>query len=514
METIIYTRVSTDEQKKQGFSLQEQERSLRLFCERNNMDVIAHYQDDYSAKDFNRPAFKKFLIDLETKKIRPKVFLCVRIDRFSRNLHDSLEMQLRLKKAGVEVQFADRNYDTGNPEDLLMKVIDMTLAEVFNARLSVNTTKGMREAQRAGRFMGRAPVGYTNNKSLKAVEINPEIARYVIRAYELMGSGLYFAEEVRKKIRDEGYYFTKQQFLNILRNPFYCGLIEIKAWRNEPAFSLKGIHDPIISETLYNQVQWVFNSRKKAKGLNEQRRIEFPLRGLLMCPRCSRPLTGSASRSRTGKLHYYYHCQKKYNCNHRFRANMIHDKLEEYFGSFRIAPEVKKLYRLILEKKFSSMNYEKEMELKKVQIEMLDITTKMNSLNDKFIADQIDVESYSSIKKRLDNQLLDLKTRQSHLNSQESDFSIYMKKGITLVDNLKEFYRSASLDAKLKIVSSIFPQNLVFNENEYRTNPINEAFKLITKTINELQGGAKQNATVSDGVFDYAPSPGLEPGTP
>ena len=54
-----------------------------------------------------------------------------------------------------------------------MKVIDMAMAEVYNARLSINTTKGMREAMRAGRWMGRAPVGYRNDKESKSVLFDP-----------------------------------------------------------------------------------------------------------------------------------------------------------------------------------------------------------------------------------------------------------------------------------------------------------------------------------------------------
>jgi len=203
MKAILYTRVSTDEQRKQGFSLQEQERSLRSFAERSGMEIIGHYQDDYSAKDFNRPQFKKFLQDVETKRIRPDILLCVRIDRFSRNLQDSLEMITRLKKLGVELRFADRDYNTGNPEDLIMKVIDMAMAEVYNARLSLNTTKGMREAMRAGRFMGRAPVGYLNDKTTKGILFDPIASVFVIRAYELMATGMYYAEEVRRLIRDD-----------------------------------------------------------------------------------------------------------------------------------------------------------------------------------------------------------------------------------------------------------------------------------------------------------------------
>ena len=130
--------------------------------------------------------------------------------------------------------------------------------------------------------------------------------------------------------------------------------------------------------------------------------------------------------------------------------------------------------------------------------------------NDKFIADQIDSETYDSRKRKFDDQLLALKNREVQILTQESDFQIYIKKGITLVDNLKLFYH----DAKQKIVSSIFPQNLVFSDNSYRTSKVNEAFLLITKTINDLQLLKKQNAIVSDGIIELAPPPGLEPGTP
>jgi site-specific DNA recombinase len=254
--------------------------------------------------------------------------------------------------------------------------------------------------------------------------------------------------------------------------------------------------------------------RKKSRGQSEVRRQEFPLRTLLVCPRCGRFLTGSASKSRTGDLHHYYHCQLKYHCTFRVRASVAHGKLEEYFGSFKIQPEVKRLYRKILEKKFESMNSQKDTDLKNIKSELLEYAQRVSSLNEKFVADQIDVDTYSTMKKKFDDEVISLKARETIILNQESDFQIYMKKGITLVDNLKRFYQEATLEIKQKIVSSIFPEKLVFDENSYRTSRVNEAFLLLTKTINELQGQKNKNATVSDGVFKDAPPPGLEPGTP
>ena len=61
MSTLIYTRVSTDEQASKGYSLRDQEARLREYCTRTGRDVAAHYQDDASAKSFDRPGFSELL---------------------------------------------------------------------------------------------------------------------------------------------------------------------------------------------------------------------------------------------------------------------------------------------------------------------------------------------------------------------------------------------------------------------------------------------------------------------
>ena len=58
---ILYVRVSTDEQAKKGFSLRDQEAKLLQYSRDNGMHVLQTYREDYSAKTFNRPEFKKLL---------------------------------------------------------------------------------------------------------------------------------------------------------------------------------------------------------------------------------------------------------------------------------------------------------------------------------------------------------------------------------------------------------------------------------------------------------------------
>jgi site-specific DNA recombinase len=60
----LYVRVSTDEQKRKGYSLPEQEDRLIKYCISNNIYVKGIYREDFSAKDFNRPEWKKLMSEL------------------------------------------------------------------------------------------------------------------------------------------------------------------------------------------------------------------------------------------------------------------------------------------------------------------------------------------------------------------------------------------------------------------------------------------------------------------
>jgi site-specific DNA recombinase len=169
-KVVLYTRVSTDDQKENGFSLQDQEARLRRHCQRKGFEVVAHYQDDHSAKNFKRPEFSRFLQDMKEKVIRPDLFLCVRMDRFSRNLEESLQMLARFKDLGLEFQTLENNYDLSQPENLIPYVLNMVLPQVDNERRGLNTKRGMRQARREGRWVGAPPRGYSfqriNNRSV------------------------------------------------------------------------------------------------------------------------------------------------------------------------------------------------------------------------------------------------------------------------------------------------------------------------------------------------------------
>ena len=94
-EIAIYIRVSTEDQAKEGYSLEVQRECLEFFAEREGYEIYQVYSDDgISGYSLERPALKKLLEDAKHRKF--DLVLVYKIDRFSRNLRDLLNLMDKL----------------------------------------------------------------------------------------------------------------------------------------------------------------------------------------------------------------------------------------------------------------------------------------------------------------------------------------------------------------------------------------------------------------------------------
>ena len=133
---VIMSRVSSDEQAK-GFSLGVQYEQLTNYCKRKDIEVVAHYKEDHSAKNFNRPEFQNFLRFAKKNKNTIDYLLVTTWDRFSRNVTDSFVMIRRLRAMGIEVQAIEQPIDFKVPESKAMLALNLVLPEIDNDRRSV-----------------------------------------------------------------------------------------------------------------------------------------------------------------------------------------------------------------------------------------------------------------------------------------------------------------------------------------------------------------------------------------
>ena len=394
---IIYTRVSTDEQANKGYSLPHQKSVLELYCQHKGIDVLKHFVEDYSAKDFNRPSFNKLWSYIKANKKSVDYLLFTRWDRFSRNQEEAYRVIREFRNLGIEVNAVEQPLDLSQPDSKVMLAVYLVIPEVENDKNSIRTKEGLRRAMKEGCFMGLAPFGYKNVRDANeksTLSIDERLAPVIRSAFYDYAQGVLSSEEVRKKYYHRGLKITKQSMLNMLKNPVYCGKIQIKEWRKEDAMIVDGLHPAIIDEKTFNTVQKLFKGKLKVK-VHKYSEIDerLPLRGYLECRSCGRALTGSASKGRNGKRHFYYHCQPK--CKERFRAEEANKVFEELLEEFVIREEVLKVYKRILEEVFSGEKKQRASRLLVINNELKKYDKRMESIEDKFIDDIIDATMYN-----------------------------------------------------------------------------------------------------------------------
>lgn len=488
-KAVLYVRVSTDEQAEKGFSLNHQDESLNKHCKQHDIEIVSVFVEDYSAKTFDRPKFNDLLVFLKANK-SVDLLLFTKWDRFSRNAAESYIMIDRLKKMNVEPQAIEQPLDFSIPESKIMLAIYVAAPEVDNDRRALNVMNGMRRAKKEGRWVCSAPRGYKNTRdeNNKPVIIPDHNAEYVKEGFKLLATELYKVEDVYRMLVKKGFKCSRNNFWLLLRNPLYTGKILIPAYKDEPSHLVPGQHEPLISEALFYQVQDFLDGRRRNVPRVNSKRSNFPLRGMLICPRCGKPLTASSSKG-NGGLYGYYHCQK--GCKERLKSSIVNERFMDVLKMVSSNKGVLDLYEAKMCEQLKGNSQQRSIEMKKIQERINADKERIVKARQLLLDEKIDADDFREIKDQCQNQIDKLVREIDGLTSPYSDYSKYVDYGFNLLRNLDEYYADADVEAQQKLIGSIFPEKLIFSENRFRTKKINKAVELICRNSKGLRGNKK-----------------------
>ena len=486
---IIYVRVSTDEQAGKGYSLRDQEQKLLDYCQKNNYTVLATFREDYSAKTFKRPEFRKLLEFSKKNKKELDQLLFIKWDRFSRNTAESYQMIATFDNLGIEVNAIDQPLDLSIPEQGLMLAVYLSIPQVENHRRSLNIIGGMRRAFKEGRYVGSAPKGYSNERdsSKKPILVPNAQAKLVQEAYELMATGLYNQKEVLVKMNKKGLNTSRTPFSQLLKNPIYYGGVPIKAYKDEDECVVDGIHEPIISKSLFEDVQDVLNNRRQKHHTNHKILNEiFPLKGFLRCPKCNKPLTGSTSKGRS-KYYTYYHCISP--CNERYKLEEVESWMEEFLKSITLEKNVKKLFVELVREEIFKQKKKQNLGPKHYE-KVASFKQKLERLQDIYVDGEIDIAEYETAKKRYSSIYQELKAKELDAINENDTLKTY-NEAFNKIENIDKQFNNASIEDKRKIIGSMFPNNFQFENEKVRTADMNPILNKIVSVNKACQGVKK-----------------------
>lgn len=263
IRAAIYTRVSTEDQAKEGFSLDAQLDKLRSYCKARDWKVRGEYIDDgYSGRYVrHRPAYKKMM--QETDKW--DMLLVIKMDRIHRNSKNFMLMMEDLKKQGKEFVSMTESLDTSNAMGRFVMDIIQRIAQLESEQIGERVYVGMEQKARTNSGMLGFNIPYGYNYIDNKLEINRDESNNVKEIFSL-----YLNNNSMKKIAEKfnskniptknSKKWASQTISTMIKNPLYCGYLHWEKHLN------KSDHEIIIEPKLFNKVQKMIKQKSKKKN--------------------------------------------------------------------------------------------------------------------------------------------------------------------------------------------------------------------------------------------------------
>ncbi len=459
-EAVVYGRVSSKEQEKEGFSIPAQLKLLRAYAVEKGFAVVQEYVDVETAKRAGRTGFTAMVefFAQESKAKTPahacRVLLVEKTDRLYRNLKD----WVRLDELDPEIHFVKENVvfsrDSRSSEKFIHG-IKVLMAKNYIDNLSEETRKGMLEKAEQGIYPSFAPLGYINVQcgDKRYIQPDPELAPLIRQLFEWYATGNHSLLELARKANIEGLSYRKtgnkvgkSTVHKILNSPIYYGNFD---WAGK---RYRGIHEPIITRELFDRVQEVFAGKGHCR--TRPHKHQWAFQGLVFCGHCGCALTAEIKKGR----YVYYHCT-----GHKGKCPEKYVREEEMAQQFGEALRAIQMDREVLEWVVTALK-ESHGDEKRYHDEMIG---KLQKEHQK-LQDRIDAMYVDKLDGKVSQEFFDRKNNEWRAEQadilrkiekhQNANYS-YMDEGVRLLELIQKaasLYENQEMQEKRRILGFVF----------------------------------------------------------
>lgn len=333
---VIYCRVSSERQKRDGHGLDAQEHRGKQYADMQRYNVKRIFKDDITGGTVDRPGMENMLAYLEEHSTpeNPVVVIVDDIKRWAR----SVEVHIALRKAVRDRHgiLESPNFKFGEePEDKFYETIMAASSELEKDQNRRQVIQKQKARLENGYWCFDNPPGYVYTKHPehgKLLTPDEPKASIIKEALEGFASGRFTTkEDVRLFLAGKGFTHRgksgivyTEQVTRILTRVLYTGCVEYKKWN---VSIRKGKHQPLISMETYQRIQERLEENPRSKQRKDIHE-DFPLRGFVLCSCCRQPMTAGWTQGRS-KKYPYYRCKSK-GCEMR-NKNIPKDTIESEF---------------------------------------------------------------------------------------------------------------------------------------------------------------------------------------
>lgn len=227
MKAVGYIRVSTEEQTREGVSLDNQRKRIEAFCIAKDWELSHVYADEgKTGSNLNREGVQELMSDC--KKSRFDVVVIYKLDRLTRSVKDLGFLIDLFDKSGIAFSSVSDNFDTTTANGKLVLNILGSVAQWERDIISERTRDALAHKRSERQIYSPLPLGYEAGEDGRLVENEDELAT-VKKIRLLRNQGLSY-----QKIADmlngagvptkRGCKWYKATVRYLVQNPLYAAV--------------------------------------------------------------------------------------------------------------------------------------------------------------------------------------------------------------------------------------------------------------------------------------------------
>ena len=366
MRCGIYVRVSTGDQRDNGYSIDSQLRMIKEYCEKNEYDIVDVYNDaGHSGKDLMRPEMQRLLKDIKSKKIDKLV--AIKVDRLTHNNYDGFRLLNYCEEHDVKIELILEPYDVSTANGEMIFGMNLVFGQRERKEIGARTKRAMEEMALERIHPSKAPYGYIRNKETGHLEVEPIEAEVVKEIFELCKQG-NSTRGIATIMKDNNAYLKQGKWKSdrvykILTNSIYIGIFEYGKYKrkSQDILRVENYCEPIIDEVTWNATR---NVLVKNKHSNYGEYIHL-FSGLVKCHICGEIMSSSESfKYPNGKQKVYYHLRCK---NHNCSGFGLHYNTEKIETKLKQVLEELTLFMLSMDNEIITCNSTKSDDVKDIE---------------------------------------------------------------------------------------------------------------------------------------------------
>ncbi len=501
MRCAVYVRVSTDDQRDNGYSIDSQLRMIKEYCEKNDYNIVDVYNDaGHSGKDLMRPEMQRLLADIKSKKIDK--LIAIKVDRLTRNNYDGFWLLNYCEEHDVKIELILEPYDVSTANGEMIFGMNLVFGQRERKEIGARTKRAMEEMALEKIHPSKAPYGYIRNKETGHLEIEPIEAQVVKEIFELCKQGKS-TRNIATIMKDNNAYlkqgkWASDRIYKILTNAIYIGTFEYGKYKrkHQDVLRVENYCEPIIDETTWNATR---NVLVKNKHSNYGEYIHL-FSGLVKCPICGNIMSSSESfKYPNGKLKVYYHLRcKNTNC----KGFGLHYNTEKIESKIKRILEELTIFILSMDNEIITCKSTKSNDIKEIEKAIEKLKLQEKRLVDLYLSSNLDVETINYKNDIIKKEINKLNKKKISLDPDNSsqEYTVELIKKLDCIEenetliftNIKNIgftflYDLLSREAKRDMIHRLVSQVEITRDKNYNIEIKNIKFtdEFITKSSKE-----------------------------